>query len=508
MGRSAVPFGGLEVRPVQSRNGLHRLLFNSPVFLLGFLPATLLLFAALRRAGGRLPMLLLLAASLVFYGWWDWRFLPLLLASMAFNHLVAGRILAVAEAGRRRRWLALGIAVDLAVLGWFKYAIFLAGILDQLTGWQARLGWVVLPIGISFFTFKQIAYLVDVHRGIAVERDPLRYALFVSFFPDLLAGPLVHHRELTPQLERMGRRPLLPDLAVGCSIFTVGLAKKLLVADTAALTATPLFERAAAGDELGLLAAWAAATAYALQIYFDFSGYSDMAIGLARMFGVVLPINFASPYKAASMVEFWRRWHISLSRFLRDYLYVPLGGNRRGPARRYFNVFVTMLLGGIWHGAGWTFVLWGALHGALIVAVLAWQRRPGYRPLPQPLSVGLTLLAVVAAWVPFRAADLPTAWSLWASMLGLHGVEAAALPGLGFAGIAIGLALALLAPNTQTLFRAFDPGLVTPGYASGIEATGAPAWRFGLGHALLAGALLGLCLVKLNDVSEFIYFQF
>jgi D-alanyl-lipoteichoic acid acyltransferase DltB (MBOAT superfamily) len=485
------------------------LLFNSPVFILGFLPITLLLFLTLRRFGGRGPMLLLLAASLVFYGWWDWRFLPLLLASMCGNHLIAGRMLASGPRARKR-WLALGIVGNLAVLGWFKYAVFVAGVLGDLGGWQAVVGPIALPIGISFFTFKQMAYLVDVHRGLAVERDPARYGLFVGFFPDLLAGPLVHHRELTPQLEKMGARPFLPDLAIGSSIFVIGLVKKLLIADTLALTATPLFDRAAAGDMLGLVAAWAAATAYALQIYFDFSGYSDMAIGLARMFGVVLPINFASPYKAASIVEFWRRWHISLSRFLRDYLYIPLGGNRKGPGRRYLNVFVTMLLGGIWHGAGWTFALWGALHGAMIVVAQAWSRRPGHRPMPLALGVALTLVAVIVAWVPFRAADLPTTWSLWGSMLGLHGPGVETLAGTVLPGVPLGLALALLAPNTQTLFRAHRPGLTTPGYASGIEERALPvlAWRFGLGHALLAGALFGLCLVKLNDISEFIYFQF
>ncbi len=486
------------------------MLFNSPVFILGFLPVTLILFLMLRRAGSRGAMWLLLVASLVFYGWWDWRFLPLLLGSICGNHLLAGRILDAGGPGSARRWLVAGIVANLVLLGWFKYAVFVAGILGDLTGRTPDLGTILLPIGISFFTFKQIAYLVDVHRGLAVDRDPLRYGLFVAFFPDLLAGPLVHHRELTPQLASLGSRPFLPDLAIGGSIFVVGLAKKLLVADTLALTATPLFDQAAAGGSLGLLAAWAAATAYALQIYFDFSGYSDMAIGIARMFGVVLPINFASPYKAASIVGFWRRWHISLSRFLRDYLYVPLGGNRKGPARRYLNVFVTMLLGGIWHGAGWTFVLWGALHGAMIVVAQAWSRRPGHVPMPRAAGVALTLLAVIGAWVPFRAADLPTTWSIWASMAGRHGLGAEPLAGAGLAGILAALAMALAAPNTQTWFRAHRPGLASPGYDDGIEVPSwrRLAWNAGPAHALALGALLGLCLVKLNDISEFIYFQF
>lgn len=503
------------------------MLFNSAEFLLIFLPIVVALFAVLRRvAPAPVLVVLLLLASLVFYGVWDWRFLPLLLLSIAGNWLIAGRI-ATAPPAQRRGWLFAGIGLNLAALGWFKYALFVAAVLRDLTPLDPDLGTIVLPIGISFYTFQQIAYLVDVSRDPGVSRDPLRYGLFVSFFPQLIAGPIVHHREVVPQLALLGRRPLLPDLAVGLAIFSIGLVKKLWLADSFARIATPLFTAAAAGEPLGLVPAWAAATGYGLQIYFDFSAYSDMAIGLARMFGVVLPLNFASPYKATSVVDFWRRWHITLSRFLRDYLYIPLGGGRVQPWRRRLNVLVTMLLGGIWHGAGWTFVLWGALHGVMIVIAQWWQARPGHRPLPNVAARALTLTLVLAAWVPFRAADLSTTLAIWASMAGLDGAgarwpTAPPFPVLAASGrllgwsptlpavlavLAAGLMIVLAAPNTQTLFRDWSPGLTSRGYESGIAPRRA-AWRPSPAQAALVGLALGLCLLKLNDVSEFIYFQF
>ncbi len=503
------------------------MLFNSAEFLLIFLPVVVALFAVVRRlAPAPVLVVLLLLASLIFYGVWDWRFLPVLVLSIAGNWLIAGRI-ATAPPAQRRGWLIAGIGLNLAALGWFKYALFVAGVLRDLTPLDPALGAIVLPIGISFYTFQQIAYLVDVGRDPATLRDPLRYGLFVSFFPQLIAGPIVHHREVMPQLAGLGRRPLLPDLAVGLAIFTVGLVKKLWLADSFARIATPLFAAAADGEPLGLIPAWAAATAYGLQIYFDFSAYSDMAIGLARMFGVLLPINFASPYKATSVVDFWRRWHITLSRFLRDYLYIPLGGGRVPPWRRRVNVLLTMLLGGIWHGAGWTFALWGALHGVMIVIAQWWQARPGHRPLPDVPARLLTLTLVLAAWVPFRAADLSTTLAIWGSMAGLDGSGltwpapapfpvlaayarllgiAPALPAV-LAVLALGLTIVLAAPNTQTLFRDWTPGLTSQGYESGI-ASRRVAWRPSAGQAALVGLALGLCLLKLNDVSEFIYFQF
>jgi len=502
-------------------------LFNSHAFILVFLPVTYLAFLAARRAGfGPAPTLALFACSLWFYGDWSVPFLGLLVASIAANFAIGGAMLR-SPMQRRRTLLALGVAGNLALLFWFKYAGFASGVLADATGRPWSLSGVALPIGISFYTFQQIAYLVDVWRGDEVDRSPLRYAAFVTFFPHLIAGPIVHHRELTSQFPHLRQGRLLPNLAIGITVFTIGLAKKVILADTLARTASPVFDGAAAGAAPGLIAGWLAVLAYGLQIYFDFSGYSDMAIGLARMFGIHLPINFASPYRARSIVEFWRRWHITLSRFLRVYLYVPLGGNRRGAARRLVNIMLTMVLGGLWHGAGWTFVLWGALHGAMLVTAHAWRMARLVGP-PAALSAPLTLLGVMLAWVPFRAADLGATGVVYGALFGGNGLGAAPpsafdglaaglalrMPGLDWAlllaALPVGLALglALLAPNTQTWMRHFSVGLPTPGYETGIEEPRRVAWSPGLRAALLTGAALAACLLLLNRPSEFIYFQF
>ena len=512
------------------------MLFNSYEFLLAFLPGMLLVFAVLRRiADLRWTLAALLAGSLFFYGEESWRFLILLLGSMLGNWLAGAWLMRTRDRMARRRALVLGVVFNLGILFCFKYAWFAAAVLHDATGLDVPLAPLMLPLGISFYTFQQIAYLVDAWRGETTEQNPLRYALFVSFFPQLIAGPIVHHKEMAGQLPELQMRPFASDLAVGLSIFVIGLAKKVLLADSFALVASPIFDAAATGTSPGVLAAWTGTGAYALQIYFDFSAYSDMAIGLGRMFGIILPINFASPYKAASIVDFWRRWHITLSRFLRDYLYIPLGGNRRGPWRQRLNLFLTMLLGGIWHGAGWTFVLWGAMHGAMLVIVHLWWTTLGQRrKLPHLLAHALTLLAVVLAWVPFRAADLPTTWCIYGGLVGLGEpgstlVPAAFpmfslaleawLPGvdtglvLSLLLLAAGWGLALAAPNTQTLMRDFSPGLPSPGYATGIEdmAPSGPVptvWRPTRVRAVAFGCLLAFCVLSLGRASEFIYFHF
>src|SRR5438477_21454 len=329
------------------------MLFNSYAFILGFVPMTLLLFHGLRGAGfARSSIGLLALLSLVFYGWWNPIYLLLIVPLMLVNFALAARI--VPRDGRRphaaRPLLVLGIVLNLATLGYFKYANFFVDNLNAVAGLDLALGTVVLPIGISFFTFQKIAFLVDVYRDRVDRLDFIDYVLFVTFFPQLIAGPIVHHSEVLPQFRRHGGVSGRM-LTMGLTIFAMGLAKKVLLADTAAAFATPQFSSAAAGTRLDLLAAWSGALAYTAQLYFDFSGYSDMAIGAALMFGIRLPVNFASPYKAASIIDFWQRWHITLSRFLRDYVYIPLGGNRRGVPRRYANLIFTMILGGFWHGA-------------------------------------------------------------------------------------------------------------------------------------------------------------
>lgn len=388
------------------------MIFSSLSFLLVFLPAVYLAFLLLRSL--RLEQAvtaLLVVASLVFYAFWDWRYLGLLLASMAGNYWLGQQL----ARQRQRRWLALAVTANLLLLGYFKYAAFLLGFLPAAGEWQ-----IVLPLAISFFTFQQIAWHCDLYSGrLQGTGRPLEYAFFISFFPQLIAGPIVHARELLPQIARgWSRRPLTWQL--GMALLSVGLLKKVLLADPLAPGVEALFGRAAAGEALGSAEVLLASVAYGLQLYFDFSGYADMAVGLGLMFGIRLPANFRSPYKSASIVEFWRRWHITLSHFLRDYLYIPLGGNRHGRARRSANLLITMLLGGLWHGAGWQFVVWGALHGALLSLNHLWARYSLWR-LPRLLALPLTLLCVMLAWIPFRADSLDTALRMYAGLLNWQG---------------------------------------------------------------------------------------
>ena len=313
------------------------MLFSSLEFILGYLPVTLAVFYFARRVWGtRVALAWLTAASLFFYGWWNPAYLLLLVGSIGFNYIFR---LWLSRPGSARLLLALGIGANLGLLGYFKYAGFFVANFGAVSGNGPTVEGIVLPLAISFFTFQQIAYLIDAYRGQAGERNLLRYCMFVSFFPQLIAGPIVLHREMLPQLhsDRFGNLTAR-KLAVGGTIFILGLGKKVILADSLAGSADPIFDAAAGGATLTLLEAWIGALAFTFQIYFDFSGYSDMAIGLAYMFGLRLPINFDSPYKAGSIIDFWRRWHMTLSRFLRDYLYIPLGGNRKGEGRRYINL--------------------------------------------------------------------------------------------------------------------------------------------------------------------------
>ena len=408
------------------------MLFHSQAFILGFLPACLAGCFLLGRFAGRTwTMAWLLAASLFFYGWWNPPFVLLLLGSIGANYAVGRRILRLARVDRStaaRRWLIGGIAGNLGLLGWFKYADFLVQIANP---GAAPLG-IFLPLAISFFTFQQIMFLVDSARQERADADLLTYATFVAFFPHLIAGPIVRPKDIIQQLQRRDlMTPRTENLAEGLTLFLLGLAKKLVLADTFGGFADIGFNAAANGASLSLFEAWYAVLAYSLQIYFDFSGYSDMAIGLARMLNVRFPLNFASPYQARNIAEFWRRWHITLGAFLREYVYFPLGGSRCSAARHSANLLGTMLLCGLWHGAAWRFVLWGGLHGIYLVLHAQWRVT-----LPRMLSQALTLLAVIVAWVPFRASTGAAAASMLAGMAGWHGVALPvmvvhAIPALG-----------------------------------------------------------------------------
>jgi D-alanyl-lipoteichoic acid acyltransferase DltB (MBOAT superfamily) len=498
------------------------MLFNSYVFVLAFLPITLTVFFAVgRRGSAKAAVGWLLCASLVFYGWWNPNYLALILLSVAANYWL-GFLLDGAPSARRKSWLlALGVVLNLGVLGYFKYANFFVDNLNRFVG-PLDLEKVVLPLAISFFTFQQIAYLVDVRRGAAREKSLLNYALFVTFFPQFIAGPIVHHSEILPQLLRRATLvPSLRHLSVGTTFFAFGLFKKVVIADELALIATPVFAAAERGVGLAMLEVWAGVLAYTLQIYFDFSGYSDMAIGLARMFGVRLPLNFDAPYKATCVIDFWRRWHMTLSRFLRDYLYIPLGGRRKGYTRRLVNLMLTMLIGGLWHGAGWTFVLWGGLHGFYLVVNQLWRRfvppssapRGARRALCRAVGWTLTILAIVVAWVPFRAESLDAALLLWRSMSGEHGTltrarGASLVEPTTLLVVVLVLFFCLVLPTTHQYLERTRPALgVRPTARDAVRWPGF-VWRPTPARATLTLLVFVTSAALMQRTSEFLYFQF
>lgn len=399
-------------------------MFNSVEFLFFFLPVTFLFYFWLsKKRLTQASKAWLVFASLFFYSWWNVIYLPLILGSILFNFAIGSTITkmgaeTVKRGVSRKAVLTFGIVSNIALLAYYKYMDFFITNVNVVAGIQWDLMHIVLPLGISFFTFTQIAYLVDAYRDEVKEMDYLNYTLFVTFFPHLLAGPILHHKEMMPQFDSLKSKLInYRNILMGLFLFSVGLFKKVIIADTFAQWATVGFDQAPA---LNFFEAWATSLSYTFQLYFDFSGYTDMAIGLALLFNIKLPINFNSPYKATNIQDFWRRWHITLSRFLRDYIYIPLGGNRKGEMRTYNNLMVTFLLGGIWHGAGWTFVFWGFLHGAALVVHRAWQSL-GLR-MWQWLAWFLTFNFVNITWVFFRAKDWDAAIKVLGSMFSLNNI--------------------------------------------------------------------------------------
>lgn len=500
------------------------MLFNSVEFLFVFLPIALLLFysPALCRPDPRLRQKLCVcilgACSLSFYSWWDSTFVPVIVASVLFN-LAAGW--AIERGGRLKRlWLLLGVAGNVLALVHYKYLNFLIGIVNDASGAGLSPVSIALPLGISFFTFTQIAYLVDISRGALPGAKRLDSTSVVLFFPHLVAGPILYHHEMLSQF-RGGRFGLFDarKFVVGAVAFIIGMGKKLFIADNLAHYANSVFGAVAAGHAPSLGESWRGALAYTLQLYFDFSGYSDMAVGLANMFGLLVPLNFFSPYKATSIIEFWRRWHISLSIFLKNYVYIPLGGNRHGRGRKYVNVALVMLICGAWHGAGWTFIAWGAFHGICLLANHAWRdhvvstgkvpsNSSAYR-----LACGLaTFLLVVAGWVVFRSDTMPQALSVLSGMVGLNPRMPTRITGAGAElWIALGLGLAWLAPNTQQIMRSHRIALDIPS-APDPKGLGARfIWKPSLAAAALAALVF---LAELNKIVAsghgpiFLYFQF
>ena len=400
------------------------MLFNSLFFLLVFLPITAAGFLICRRFGNiQWVFIWLFLCSSVFYGAWEPRYILLLFGSIAFNYAAALRI----DRTRSRFVLGAAIAANLAVLAYFKYTNFIAGSFSYLTGIEFHPVAITLPLGISFITFIQIAFLVDVYLKRSDDLGLPKYALFVAYFPHLIAGPIIHHKEVMSQFTNERLKSISSsDVVAGIAFIVAGLFKKVVIADMMAGHAALAFRLAGTGQPISFFDAWGAALAFSYQIYFDFSGYSDIAVGLSRLFGVKLPFNFDSPYKSTSIIDFWRRWHMTLSRFLRDYLYIPLGGNRGGVLRRYANLMIVMLLGGLWHGASWLFVLWGGLHGLYLIINHAFRFL--IRPLPDRLNRGISGLfsvlvfpAVVFSWVFFRADSWTGAMTFLHAMRGDNG---------------------------------------------------------------------------------------
>jgi alginate O-acetyltransferase complex protein AlgI len=439
--------------------------------------------------------------------------------------------------------LIFGVTANLGLLGYYKYANFFIESFNMLVGAEQVLHTVILPLAISFFTFQQIAYLADVYRGETREPNFLHYCLFVVFFPQLIAGPIVHHKEMLPQFAQDAVYRLRAEhLAVGFTIFAIGLFKKVMLADGIAVYATNVFVGAENDIAMTFFEAWGGALAYSFQIYFDFSGYSDMAIGLARMFGIRLALNFNSPYKATSIIDFWKRWHITLSRFLLNYLYIPLQGNRKGESRRFMSLMVTMLLGGLWHGAGWTYILWGGLHGVYLVINHGWRKLYGHRKkskLFEIITWMTTMLAVVVAWVPFRAESIGSAGKILATMAGInkislpesmagmfgntsqsliehifvfegmfyHGIFGH-YPTKGVIWLFVLLCIVCFVPNTQQILHRYRP-------AHGTRKGGILSLRYrwmGWGPTALWGLVIAgifiASVVSLTKESEFLYFQF
>jgi D-alanyl-lipoteichoic acid acyltransferase DltB (MBOAT superfamily) len=447
-----------------------------------------------------------------------------MLLNYLLGQMLSGR-LGAAPPRTRTLILWIGIIINIGALGYFKYANFFVENLNLALHTSFNFERVILPLAISFFTFQQVAYLVDVWREGGQQYSFLEYCFFVVFFPQLIAGPIVQHAEILPQIKRDRWRPIrVLNMQVGLTIFFIGLFKKMVLADSCAEYASPIFTSAAGGFQFSTVDAWVGLVAYSLQLYFDFSGYSDMAIGLGRCFGIRLPLNFASPYKATSIIEFWRRWHITLSRFLRDYVYIPLGGSRKGVMVRYSNLMITMLGGGMWHGAGWNFLIWGGLHGAYLVmnhtfnslAAPVLKSSTVLRRVIAPGGWLLTMLAVGVGWVFFRSADVPSALRMLASLFPVQAIEPSILTPqlrvlldgtakfylLGIVGL-----IALLAPSTQEYMRRYTPAI---GFRpSGISAW-VPKWRPTWGHGLFLGILIFLTVRRYFQLAptEFLYFNF
>lgn len=461
------------------------MLFNSYEFVLAFLPVVLAVWWLL--PGTRARLLFLTLASYFFYSWWNWRFVPLMIASTTVDYIAGQKIAATDSARVRRWWLAASLSFNLLILGFFKYYNFFASSVAPV-GQNLGMHWslpvlnIVLPVGISFYTFNSMSYTIDLYRGrVRPARSLLHFSTFVAMFPHLIAGPIVRFSDIEERLANLRLRLGWADAGVGLSFFVLGLGKKILIADRLAPFVDDYFS---APSGHGAVMAWVAVIGYALQIYFDFSGYSDMAVGLARLLGFQFPINFNSPYKAMDIADFWRRWHISLSTWLRDYLFIPLGGSRGSTLLTARNLFLTMFLGGLWHGANWTFVAWGLYHGALLAGLFFWKKAGSFA-LPVLWARATTFLAVLFGWVLFRSDGFPTVILIWRQMFGFEGIGHVHILNRQWFMLCFALILTQSAPNTWEI-----------------------RWRPRIWQAVAMAAITLLVVLYLGKTSPFLYFQF
>ena len=493
------------------------MLFNSYEFIFVFLPVTLLFFYLL---GGRglheVAMSWLVGASLFFYGWWNPAYLALIVFSMVVNYSLG---VALERVVRRKLVFVVGIVFNLCLIAYFKYANFFVDSFNDVAETSFHLEVIILPLAISFFTFQQIAYLADAYKGLTKEYNALHYCLFVTFFPQLIAGPIVHHKEMMPQFTKTSIFNFSYNaFSIGLTIFLIGLFKKVVIADSAAIYAAPVFETAGSEGPLSFYLAWGGALSYTVQLYFDFSGYSDMAIGLAKMFGINLPVNFNSPYKSVNIIEFWRRWHMTLSRFLRDYLYIPLGGSQKGKPRRYINLMITMLLGGLWHGAGWTFVIWGALHGFYLMINHAFRAvsskldlRGGESKIRVVASTLLTFMAVVVSWVFFRAESYDAAIYMLGAMVdftNLSEIKAETFAKVHILSLIISLFIIFCIPNTLAIVSNISQAESSSSKDLWSRLCSRFQWQPSTVWGVVLGVMFAVTLVMLERESEFLYFQF
>lgn len=489
------------------------MLFNSFEFILLFLPLTLVVYFVLLRK--RLTIAAkswLLFVSLFFYSWWDVKYLPLILGSILFNYTVGGLLVEYDEdrpkVVSRRAIFVTGLIANIALLCWFKYMDFFIGSANGVLGTQMPLLKIVLPLGISFFTITQIAFLVDAYEGLVEERNLLNYALFVTFFPHLLAGPILHHKEMMPQFERMRNKVInWKNLYLGLMLFFLGLFKKVVLADTFSVWASAGFD---ATEPLSFFPAWLASLSYTFQLYFDFSGYSDMAVGIGWMFNISLPINFNSPYKATGIIDFWKRWHITLTNFVTTYLYTPIlrSLGRITFANSLVAVFLAMLISGFWHGAGWTFIIWGGLHGLGLVVNHVWKKKK--LPMPSVLGWLITFNFVNISFVFFRAKSIDDALHILYGMAGMNGVmlhkSLAKFSILKDMGISFGGWLDVINGNDKTWIMVVIALLIAVFWKNSMEMVSRVRPTWGWFALLLIAAFWSL--LDMSKVSEFLYFQF